>query len=53
MAFKHISKTVSRKYKDKKTHSKLPRFLSQRVILVLYLLDDNKVHANILNPTFI
>lgn len=52
MAFKHISETVSRKYRQK-IHSKLPRFLSQGVTLVLYLVDDNKVHTNILNPTFI
>lgn len=52
MTFKCISKIVSRKDKDKK-HTVSYLDLSQRVILMVYLLDDNEVHTTILNPTFI
>lgn len=52
MTFKYISKIVSRKGKEKK-HMVSYLDLSQRVILMVYRLDDNKVHTTILNPTFI
>lgn len=52
MTFKHISKIVSRKDKDKK-HIVSYLDLWDRVILMFYLLHDNKVHTTVLNPTFI
>lgn len=52
MTCKHISKIVSRKDKDKK-HIVSYLDLWGRVILMFYLLDDNKVHTTVLSPTFI
>lgn len=36
MTFKHISKTISRKYKDKKTCNKYLDFWAKRVILIFF-----------------